>query len=268
MALFRQQAQAEWLSLMVWSVIMAAMVFYFVILWQSLVSSGSMAELEQITRSLPESLRGLYGGQFGLTTLTGWLQAFGFGGWLSVPFIIYTALFVTGMITREMDRRTAEFLLALPVARSKVVLSRFAVLVAALAVLHLAHLAGVVAGVVAVGQGLAIRNYVVADLNSLLLMVALGGIFLVISVFIDDYGVAVGATLGVGLGLFFFHVATEKATGVLKALRDLLPLSFYDPVPILGQGAVPWSHMAVLAAISVATLGLSVFFFQRKQITA
>ncbi len=266
MALLRQQARAEWLSLLVWSASLWAMMFYFVFLWQSLVGSGAMRQLELLTRNLPESLRNLYGAGFDFTSITGWLQAFAFGGWVMVPLIIYASLFVAGMITREVDRHTAEFLLALPVARWQVVLSRFAGLAAALLVLHVAHMAGVAVGVLAVGQSLALGSWAIAELNSFLVMLAISSVFLVITVFIDDYGAAVGTTVGLGLAMFFYQAVTERSSGLLKLIRGLCLLPLYDPAPILSQGTVPWSHMGVLAAVCVAGLGLAAFLFEKKQV--
>jgi ABC-2 type transport system permease protein len=217
---------------------------------------------------MPESLRALYGGNASLTTFSGFLQAYGFGSWVWIPLLIYTALFAVSITTREVDRRTMEFLLALPVSRRQVVASRWGGMALALLVLHAAHFLAIWLGVLAIGEEPEVGRYLLADLNSWLLFLALGSVLMAIDMGIDDYGRGVGVNLGIGLALFAFHLGTETAQGALKTVRNLLPLAYYDPAAIIGRGDVPWGNLAILAGLALAGLGLGVSLFERKQIAA
>lgn len=265
MTLLRQQFKAEWLTLLIWASVTGAMVFYSVFLWESLHASGALAELEAALHSmLPPALAAMFGDS--LTALPGWLQTVAYGGWTSLSLTVYTALFTTAIVTREMDRRTMEFLLSLPVSRWQVLLWRWAGLALALVALHAVHVAAIAGAVAAIGQTPAVADYALTAVSSVLLFLALGSIFLAITIFLDDYGPGVGVTTGVGLLLWFFHNSADKAEGFLKTLRGALPFGLYNPAATLIRHEIPWGDWFGLALISAGALVLAIWLFQRKQI--
>lgn len=267
MTLFKQQLKNEWVSILVWSLVMSGLVYTAVLLWDVMRQSGGLAELQAMVASMPEAMKALYGDGVVMTELAGWLQGYAFGGWLSVPYVIFTGLFAAGIVTREMDRRTMDFLLSLPVARWQVLVYRWAGMVGALTVMHLVHFGAVTAAVRAIGEQPLAAEFMWASFNSLLLFVALGSVMLLVSLFLDDYGRGVSVLLGLGLGLFFFHLGTADSEGALKTVRGILPFAMYDPGPILLKAEVPVGDMITLASIGLASLGLSVYLFQRKQVS-
>jgi|GEM_PF-1357231 len=267
MTLFRQHAKTEAISTLIWALILGLVGFVTVYIWDVVMSSGSLANLEKVLQNAQGALKGLVGsGGVSLASVEGWMTGYVLGGWVSLLYVIFTALFVSGMITREMDRRTMEFVLSLPVTRAQLVLSRWLVLAGSLTLLHLVHFLGVLGGMAALGQAGHPGRYALAICNALLLHLFLGTLMLLASMFIDDYGMGTGATLGIGLGLTFFHMGTGDATGVLGSVRDLLPLSWYDVQPIVLQGQVPWGNLTALVIGTGLLLALSVWVFQRKQI--
>ncbi|MBP2017237.1 ABC-2 type transport system permease protein [Symbiobacterium terraclitae] len=267
MTLIRQHARAEAASILTWAVLLGFVGFITTSLWRYVLNSGALDVLDDLLRSATGTLKGLIGTDgASLTYLDGWIQSYVLGNWLSLLYVIFTALFVAGMVTREMDRRTMAFLLSLPVTRAQLLVSRWMVLLGALAVLHLSHFAGILLGLAALGEAGHPGRYALAEANSLLLYLFVGGLMLVVSLFIDDFGPGTGATLGVGLGLVFVHMSTGDATGALKALRGALPFSFYDVQAIVMQGEVPWGDLALLGGGSLLLLFLAVRLFQRKQI--
>lgn len=266
MTLIRQHAKSEAISTLVWAVILGLAGFFTTYLWEVMRSSGSMAELEKALTNAQGVIKSLVTGGTSLTTLDGWIQGYALGGWLALPYVIFTALFVAGMITREMDRRTMEFVLSLPVSRGQLLVSRWLVLAGSLTVLHLMQFIGVVSGVAVIGQEGSPGRYAIAVINSLLLYLFLGTLMLLVSLFFDDYAPGTGAVLGIGMGLNVFHMATSDATGALKSLREALPFSWYDVQSIILKGDVPWGDMALLAGGTILLLALSVWLFRRKQI--
>lgn len=267
MTLFRQHAKSEAISTLVWAAILGFIGFITTYLWEIMSTSGSIAQLEKAITGAQGALKGWIGaGEGGFATLDGWIQSYVLGSWITLPYVIFTALFVAGMITREMDRRTIEFVLSLPVSRTEVLLSRFGVLAGSLTVLHLANYIGVVAGVVAQGQTGHPGRYAIALLNSLLLFLFLGALMLLVSLYIDDYGPGTGTMLGIGLGLNFFHIATADTSGALKSIREWLPFGLHNVNAIVGRGEVPWGDMALLGGGALLFVALGVWVFQRKQI--
>lgn len=263
--LMKQHAKTEWVSLLVWSLIMGALVFFTVWLWDLAITQGMMDDLQAIMMNVPQAVRGVFGGG-DFATLTTWLQFYSFGGFLALPTIAYAGMFVVGIVNREMDRRTMEFLISLPVARWQVVVSRWSNLAIALLVIQLAQFVAVLLGVASVGESVDAGRILVAELNAGLLFLAVASLMLPISILTDDYAKGVVFTLGVGYGLYFFHMGAEHATGFLGKIHGVLPFALYDTRAILAQGQFPLGDMAALAAYALAGLGLSIWLFQRKQI--
>lgn len=265
--LVRQHLRTEWKSLLLWSLVMGLLELFMVTMWESFRASGSLADLEAMIAAMPPMLQEVYGGLADFGTLRGWLQAYAFGGWLNLPLLVFVALYVTGLITREVDRHTIEFLLAQPVSRGQVLLARWISLALALMVVHAGMLAGIVAGVLAIGQTPETGTYLVAQFNSVLLYLVLGGAMLALSIGIDNYGLGLGATLGIGLGSYFLYTAGSGAEGWLHGLRSWLPYSRYSTARIIGANEFPAQDLAVLAVAALATLGLALWLFERKQIS-
>ncbi|HYG57844.1 MAG TPA: ABC transporter permease subunit, partial [Symbiobacteriaceae bacterium] len=248
--LMKQHAKTEWVSVVVWSVILGAFGFFTVVMWDMAVTQGFMADFKALMDSLGP-IRVLFGITEDLATFSTWLQFFTFGGWLSLLLLAFAAMFAVGIVTREMDRRTMEFLLSLPVARWQVILARWANMALALLILHMTMFVSVLLGAAAVGEEAAAARYLTAEVNGFLVMLAVSGFMLVVSMLTDDYGRGLIYTLGLGFGLYFFHLGTDQATGVLKTIRGALPFALYDTHAIIGKGEVPLGDMAALAAMAL-----------------
>lgn len=266
MTLLKQQAKAEGLSLVVWGLALGGLVLWATALWPTLMSSDTMVEIMNLLNSLPPALRAAIGGA-SLATITGWVTAYAFGLWVLVPYMVFTALFATSIVSREMDRRTIEFLLSLPTSRSQLLLTRWAGMAIALVLIQLFHFGGAVVGVLLIGERVDVGALLLAELNLWLLLLALGSLFLLISLLIDDYGRSLGATLGLGFVLFFAHLALDGKTGALSGLRDALPFAQFRPAEPLLEATVPTGSLLYLALLTLAAVCLSTYLFQRKEIT-
>lgn len=239
MRLIRQHLKNEWLSTAIWAVLLGVMDFGMISSWGSISRTGMAAEFEQILARMPEAMRSLYISSGSMTTLSGWLQGLHFGGWVHILYLIYVALFVTGILVRDMDRRTMEFMLSLPVTRAQLLLARWAALALSLATLLAVHVIGIWAGVAAIGESAQLGAYALAALNSFLLYLAVGTILLAVSTQIDDYGRGVGVLMGLGVGSYAAYSMTADLGGAVASMRNLFPFSLYDVGGILGRERPP-----------------------------
>lgn len=266
MTLFSHHFRTEWRTVLVWSLVLGSTELLMVVMGVSMQESGALDGMATMIETLPPMMRELYGGIGDMTTLQGWIKHYSFGGWLHLPMLIFTGMYVAGMVTREMDRRTMEFLLAQPVARWQVILSRWYSLVAALAVLNISMVIGVVAGVLVTGNAPDTGAYLIAGTNGALLYLAVGSLLLPVSLCFDEYGTGLAVVLGGAVGSYMLHAAGAEASGMLAQIRKVLPYALFSPSEIIGQGIVPVGDLAILALVAAAGLGLAILLFQRKQI--
>jgi ABC-2 type transport system permease protein len=265
MALVRQQLRSELLSLLIWGGALGLLCLYVIYMYE-LIPRDLLMELEEMIQAMPPALRALYAEHGSYGTLSDWLIGNIYGGWILALFTVYTALAAAGLVAREMERRTIEFLLAMPVTRRQLLFARAAGLAAALGLLHLVRFGSVAASMALIGESISAGPYLLAELNSWLLFTSLGLLCLFFTLFVNDYGRAVGVTLGTGFGLLFLHLGTVSAEGALKGLRQSLLFARYNPAAILAEGKVPIAEMGGLLAVGALALLLAVLAFDRKQI--
>ncbi|HWH71555.1 MAG TPA: ABC transporter permease [Candidatus Sulfotelmatobacter sp.] len=266
MTLFRQHAKSEAVSTLVWAICVGLFGFFTTYMFEMMVTSGSLSDMEKMLGNATGVVKMFIGGPVGLSGIMGWLAGFAMGGWTSFVYMIFVAMFVVGMITREMDRRTMEFVLSLPVSRANLLLSRYAVLVCSLVAMLLAHFLGVWGTAAALGYDVPAGRLAMVELNGFLLYLCMGSLMLLVSLFLDDYGAGTSAMLGIGLGLDVLYMVTGESAGAMKSLHDVLPFAFFDSQSILLKGTVPWGDMTILAVGAGLFLALSIWVFQRKQI--
>jgi len=262
--LLKQQWKNDRGNLLGWSLLIAFVSWLLVYMFWIMADTGIVGDLNKAVESMPPALRAVWGLQGTALTVGSWIEAMLYHGLFLVVFAIYTSLYVAGLITREADQRNLEFLLSLPVGRDQVLLTRWSGLIGGLAVLTLVHWLAIA---VAAGAEVSRTALFWADVNMFLVFAALGGLLLVVSLFIDDYPRGVGISMGISLLLFFISTI-EGSQGVLAAVQKMLPFHYLNPAEIIGAGHVPARDLLVLAAASLVFLGLAVQVFRRKQIAS
>jgi ABC-2 type transport system permease protein len=261
--LFLQHARAQWRGLLIWSAIAAALMLLFTRAAPAILKDDML--LRQMSR-MPEPLQAMMGIPRGLSAPDAFV-AMQVGPYSALLLSLFAVLQALSVVTREVDRRTVEFLLALPVQRRQVLLARAATGALYTAVLGFVIWAAVrtdlsVQGIASSGAGLTFML-----LTHFWMAMALGAIALLASIWIDDYSLGVKSFLGLVVGSFFVEMVL-RAAEVSRAGRLLSPFSYADAIAIFRSGAPHWGEIAGLAAVAAAALLLSLSAFERKQIAA
>ncbi len=260
MTLFWQQMRAQFMGLLIWT---GAGLLLVLGLAGSAAAAG--AEGGAMFEKLPPELQRMMGYQEGLSTLDLFVSGKAAVS-MALILVLYGIVLALSVVTREVDRRTIDFLLSLPVSRSQVLLTRTAVMV-----MNTGILGGILWGAFIASmnrQGLEpLPAYWLIFLAQWLLAVMIGGITLLVSLWIDDYSLAIKIFIGLLSALYFLDLML-KAAGVDRIGRILSPFSYADPVPIILEGALPWSDTLLMIGVALLTIGASVPVFNRKQISA
>lgn len=267
LALLKQQFRSDWLTILGWSLVMAGLTWFLASMYWVFERSGVLVELERLIREMPPSVQALMGGQgiFTMGTFEGYIEQVVYSGFIQLLLAIYVCIYVPSLISREVDQRSMEFLLSMPLKRRSLVMSRWSGF--AVQVLLVCLLQWLVTVAVA-GQASKPVAYLLASLNLSLVLVTVGTLALLASVFIDDYYQSVGASVTLGIGLFFANAALAERYKAGSWIRFLIPFSHLDVDRVIRQGKTPGSDMAILAIMSLALLSMTVFAFERKEIAA
>lgn len=213
---------------------------------------------------LPEEVRSVIFSQFGLASFDG-AVAFGFQHPFALVAGIALMVALATICAAERETGFLDLVLARPVPRWRYVAAIVLVLIIAAAILALAQLAGVAAGLGLVGvsePSWTSYGGSVAVLAALLFVV--GGYTLAIAARARRRGNAIAVTAG--LTLFFYWI--DFLGGFWDALdlpRRISPFYYFDPVAAVGNRPNLLAIALLLAAGAAAT-GAAFLVFRRQDI--
>jgi len=185
-----------------------------------------------------------------------------------VAFAAFAIAVASGAIAREIERKTVFILLARPLPRYQLLLSRWSAMVPGVALLGGALLLGIAIGVAIsdVGEVVVLERYLFAWASAFMLFLAIGSYAFLFSASARDGTQAV--LFSTALTVLFFLM--DFLAGLWEPLGFLGPMSlfhYYDPVTAAIEASIPAQHVAVLLGVTAVSLAASVVVFQRRDIT-
>jgi len=261
MTLLWQQLRAQFVGLLLWTG--AGLVLVMGLSGSTGAAANSGTDM---FAKLPPELKRMVGFHEGLSALDNFIAG-KVATSLVLILVLYAIVLALSIVSREVDRRTIDFLLSLPVSRGQVLLTRAVVMVVNTAIVGAILWGTFIAATQGQGMEIDASACWMIFLSQWLLAVMIGSITLLISLWIDDYSLAIKLFLGLLSALYFLELVL-KAAGVERAGRLLSPFSYADPVAILVDGTLPMSDALVMVGATALAIGLSVPVFNRKQISA
>ncbi len=246
--------------LIIWTLAVGGMGFYCILLYQSM--QGEVQEMADMFSNM-----GAFSDAFGMSTLSiatlpgffatevGTIHGLGSG--------MFAALASIGILSKEEDRHTGEFLLALPLSRNKVTAAK------ALCVLFMLVIFTVVCGLFYLGgiayldvefPGGDLFTYLV---RQFLMNVEIAGICFLISAFSSRI------KMGLGLGLAMVFYAFDLIGRVVPDLKDYLfigPYSYANASEIFSGEETPVLALTLAAVLIVACIGGAFACYNRRDL--
>jgi ABC-2 type transport system permease protein len=201
---------------------------------------------------------------FALTTFSGFMgvEVFSYMGIVLGAYIVFlTASFVAG----EIEQKTSDLLLSLPVSRVYVVLSRFLALIPLVILVMLGMLTALYAGAWYINEEVQIEWFALALLFMGVFTLAVGAASLFLSALMSDGKRAAFISIGVLLAMYLVESIGAMVTSIDWARR--LSLFHYLKVNTIAvTHTINWNNMAVLLAVTVVFLVLAVLAFRQRDI--
>ena len=191
-----------------------------------------------------------------------YLNAEMFGFMVPVLVIIFAVSLGAAAIAGEEDKRTMELLLTEPVSRSRVVLEKYAFLLAANAMLAVVVWLSLAIGVIVVDMDVGMLNLAAITLSSALLAVTFGSLAFTVGAFTGNRGLSVGVSAGAAAASYVINTLAS-IVDVLEPAKWLSPFFYYNGnVPIL-NGLDPLHLGLLLAVIAVPAVAGYLAFLRR-----
>jgi ABC-2 type transport system permease protein len=241
----------------------ALLVFY---LYPTMKAAG----YEQTFEKMPESIKALAGLQdlppgLGLSLET--FVSLEFMSFWAALVAIYAVFAAGGIVAREVERGTMDLILAQPLSRTRLVLSKLAVFVTGVGIIALGSFVGMLAGIVLTSERVSLGNTALALFQGWSLVLAVGSYSLLFSCLTLDPRRTLLLS-GTITAAFYILNFTAPALKSYTWVGRFSLFHYFAPEPILRTGHPDWWGLAIFWGLALLCLALSLAVFRRRDIVA
>ena len=250
-------------SLLFWGIGLLALALLMTLYYPSIAQMKSINQyIEGASKQLIEAFTG--GGMIDLASPTGYFNTELFSLMVPLLFIVFGVGIAANAVAGEEEKRTLEFMLALPISRRRFLFQKLVLIVVAMFILALVFWAGIAIGIAALHIDISLFKVTQAVIAAVLLTLVFVSLTLAVGCWRGSKSLAVGVGGGVAAVMYFLSVLGSLVEG-LKPLRIISPFYHYTAANTLAKGfdAV---HIPVLLALAVVFFVLSFPLFERRDI--
>ena len=221
--------------------------------------------------SLPDAMKAAFGYEgIDFSSVTFTPEAFATLEFLVLwPLLIgIYGIFSSTGIAHEVERGTLDLLLAQPVKRYKVLISKFSVFVIAALLIAIASLLGLLFGSIIINESVNTLSLTLALFEALLFVLAIGSFTLLCSViFLEPRKTLLAAGVFMG-GSYILNFMVPVLDPSISWLRNLSLFYYYQPNDVVTNAALDGTAVAVYTAVSIICFITALVIFQRRDLVA
>ena len=171
-------------------------------------------------------------------------------------------------IAREAERGTLDLLLAQPIKRYKVLISKFAVFVVAALLIAAASLLGLVFGTAIINESVNTTSLALALFEALLLVLAFASIAVLCSVIFLEPRKSLLVSGVIMAGSYILNFIVPILGPSLEWLRNLSLFYHYQPHDVVGNASLNGTAVTVYAVVAIVCFAAALIVFQRRDLNA
>lgn len=253
-------------SLILWTVIVAGLALLMLMLFPAF--EDIYADLEALLSGYPDGFLEAFGlGENGLEMddIYGW---FGVEGYLFVLLIgsVYAGLLGGGILAKEEDDQTIEFLLTKPISRTAIYLGKLIVVLINLALLNIG--VSIVLFVTFVSfDSMDWTLWALYSFAPYIIQLIFASLGLFISVFVTKSRQVTSIALGIVLGMYVIDLISSL-TESAENLKYITPYEYVNATTIVNERSLEPLYMVISVSVIVLSLGLGLMIYRKKDITA
>ncbi len=260
MTVFLHELRINRLALTVWTGVISFMLGICVIIYPEMAS-----QMTEMTDMFSEM--GAFTAAFGMDKInfgefTGYFVV-ECGNTLGLGGAIFAAILGVSALAKEERDKTAEFLLAHPVTRRRVISEKLLAVGAQIMIMNVTVMAVTLLAMVAIGEFVAFGTFVLMFLAYTLMQLEIAAITFGISAFVKR------GALGIGIGVAFlsyFLNILSNITEAAEALKFITPFGYTDGGSIIADNTLAFKYVATGAVIAAAGIFLAYYKYEKKDI--
>lgn len=260
--IFFKEMKLNMKTLLLWSFVVGGLGLACILLYQSM--QGDMKEMADAFSTM-----GAFSDAFGMSTISiatlkgyfatevGTVHGLGSG--------MFAAILAIGILSKEEEGHTGEFLFSLPVTRKKVLLSKGMCVLFLLFVFTFICALLYALGFAILGEELPVKEFITFMSRQLLMNLEIGGICFGVS------AISGKNSMGLGIGIAMIFYAFDLIGRVVPDLKDYLfmgPYSYANASEIFS--GTDTSGKALVLAIFITSIGIlfAFFYYDRRDLAS
>ena len=260
--IFLKELKLNFKNLLIWSLAVGGVGLACILLYRSM--QGEIAELGDAFSDM-----GFFSDAFGMSTLSmatlaGYFAVevgtvHGLGGGM------FAALTAIGIISKEEERHSGEFLLSMPVSRKKVVAAKGLCVICMLAAFTLICGCLYALGFVSMGESLPGGEFMKFMCGQFLMNIEVAAVCFAIS------SISGKNRMGAGLGLALLFYAYDLIGRAVPDLKDYLfigPYSYVNASEIFSGRTASAPAFVVAAAVTVCAVFFAFWYYDRRDLAS
>ncbi len=245
-----------------WSIASFFLIFINMIFYPSFKDQA--VQLQKSFENLPQTTVQFIGGSTDFFSPIGFLNSQIFFFMLPLLLGVLAIGLGSSLLAREEQNKTIESLLARPISRARLLLSKATAGFVILGTVTLISLITTLVTSRVVNIQVSMVNIVLATIACFLLVLSFGAIAFLFTATGRVRGSSIGIATAVGLGGYIIN-SLAGTVNWLKVPSKLLPFHYYQPEAIL-RGTYEWSNILFFLVITLGSGILAWLSFRRRDI--
>lgn len=185
------------------------------------------------------------------------------GNVLGLGGAFYAALCAVGILSKEEKYKTAEFLFAHPVSRTKIITEKLIAVFIQITALNVIIYALSIGSMAIIGESIPLKEVSLLHLAYYLLQIEVAGICFGISAFLRKGSAGVG--LGIAAMMYVLNLIANIAD-VAEFLKYVTPFGYCEGADIVTTGSLDVTMVAIGMAMGIAGAGVAYLHYTKKDI--
>ncbi len=200
------------------------------------------------------------------SSIEGYLALEYFSLW-PLLFIIFLAVKTSGIISKHVEDRSLDILLATGYSRIRFLNEKVILLILNFVLIISSAWLGLVLGTLMLGESIPFSGLTFAFIDSIPMALAFVGIAMLVSVLVDEGGKSIGIVMGVVIGEYMLNIVANIANWG-DTIKYLSLFTYWNSNDAMLEGVIHPINVIVPLAVAGITIFLSYYLFQKKEIRA
>lgn len=260
MTIIRHELKQGKLSFLIWTSAIAFLLAVCVFLFPEM--KGEMDGVSEMFASMGSFTAAFGMDRLNFGTLIGY-YAIECGNVLGLGGAFYASLCAVSILSKEEKERTAEFLLAHPISRTRIITEKLLAVFIQITAMNLIIFAVSVGSMGIIGEEIPWKEIRLLHIAYYLLQIELAGICFGISAFLRKASTGIG--LGIAAILYFLNLIANIAEAA-EFLKYITPFGYCNGADIVAAGRLDGVMLSVGMALCVAGIAAAYLQYIKKDI--